>query len=459
MSSIWKNIFRFIGQNNNVGEKVDLESKKSISEKAIKIITDEPAQNGILDFPQYSRVFSNIIINSPPIFSIGIFGDWGTGKTTLMSMIREELKDVDKNDNKILTIWFDPWKYERDEYLAFIPLLKLIQTEINNNVKKGSWTIIEEGIKRTIIAYIESSKFKVGMMETDLDTFMKSLSAGGSLDINGKKVNFYSHPTDHLKLALEKLRGSGEEDDKIKKEADKSKIVVFIDDLDRCTPENAVQVLESIKSFFALEGIIYVIGMNVSSINNIIKAKYGESSGVSAFDYMDKIVQLPFYIPDWNLDNLDTLINNIVTSYIIDGDSSLVKALSDNKKIILGAINNNPRAAKRFINDIILARSVFKSTSIESVPLRKLIVVQALNSRDEWRKFLGIITPDKDRKSTLEKLNDILKRDRTPSKEEIENFKESDRLIGNILDNYPYLFNENFSLRKFLDSGALFSAV
>jgi len=199
--------------------------------------------------------------------------------------------------------------------------------------------------------------------------------------------------------------------------------------------------------------------MNVSSINNIIKAKYGESSGVSAFDYMDKIVQLPFYIPDWNLDNLDTLINNIVTSYIIDGDSSLVKALSDNKKIILGAINNNPRAAKRFINDIILARSVFKSTSIESVPLRKLIVVQALNSRDEWRKFLGIITPDKDRKSTLEKLNDILKRDRTPSKEEIENFKESDRLIGNILDNYPYLFNENFSLRKFLDSGALFSAV
>ncbi|HEY7572963.1 MAG TPA: P-loop NTPase fold protein [Nitrososphaeraceae archaeon] len=267
---------------------------------------------------------------------------------------------------------------------------------------------------------------------------MKSLSAGGSVDIDGKTVYYYSHPTDRLKLALKKLRNS-------RKGADRYKIVVFIDDLDRCLPGNAVQVLESIKSFFALEGIIYVIGMNVSSINNIIKAKYGVNSGVSALDYMDKIVQLPFNIPDWSSDDLDSLINNIVAEHGLDSDSSLVEALRESRTIILGAINNNPRAAKRFINGIILARSVFRSTSSESVPLMQLIVVQALNSKDEWRKFLGIITSNIDRTDTLEKIDNLLKAAEEPNhKKHIDDIKRSNRSIRDILENYPDLFNENF---------------
>ncbi|MGC2574856.1 MAG: P-loop NTPase fold protein [Candidatus Nitrosopolaris sp.] len=75
-----------------------------------------------------------------------------------------------------------------------------------------------------------------------------------------------AHVTDYLADALSKLRD----------ENPNSRIVAFLDDLDRCTPENALEVLESIKTFFDIEGMIYVIGMDSESINSIIKKKYGD---------------------------------------------------------------------------------------------------------------------------------------------------------------------------------------
>jgi Cdc6-like AAA superfamily ATPase len=74
-----------------------------------RIVTDEPTKEAEdfreEDFREYSRKLSKIIINSKPRFTVGIYGDWGTGKTTIMQMLKEEL---DKNySNNLETIWFD----------------------------------------------------------------------------------------------------------------------------------------------------------------------------------------------------------------------------------------------------------------------------------------------------------------------------------------------------------------
>jgi predicted KAP-like P-loop ATPase len=70
--------------------------------------------------------------------------------------------------------------------------------------------------------------------------------------------------TGFLEKALQELR---------KQDSD-YRIVIFIDDLDRCNPEKALEVLESIKSFSDIEGIVYVIGMDSETINSLIKKKY-----------------------------------------------------------------------------------------------------------------------------------------------------------------------------------------
>jgi predicted KAP-like P-loop ATPase len=66
--------------------------------------------------------------------------------------------------------------------------------------------------------------------------------------------------------------------DDLREEDSSFRIVVFIDDLDRCSPEKALEVLESIKSFFDIEGIIYLIGMNDTSIDTLIEKKYGKDA-------------------------------------------------------------------------------------------------------------------------------------------------------------------------------------
>ena len=87
------------------------------------IITDDIAVEPILDFDLYRDAIVTIIEKSYPKFTIGIFGDWGTGKTTLMNTIDESLKEF---KNEIITVRFETWRYEREEQFVLIPLLKTI---------------------------------------------------------------------------------------------------------------------------------------------------------------------------------------------------------------------------------------------------------------------------------------------------------------------------------------------
>lgn len=86
------------------------------------IITDDIAIDPILDFNLYTNAIVNIVKNSHPKFTVGLFGDWGTGKTTLMNSVYNILKE----DNSSVLVRFETWRYEREEQFALIPLLKTI---------------------------------------------------------------------------------------------------------------------------------------------------------------------------------------------------------------------------------------------------------------------------------------------------------------------------------------------
>jgi hypothetical protein len=120
---------------------------------------------------------------------------------------------------------------------------------------------------RVFGAIVRSTKFAAGIpgiasMETA--SVADALKEDGSIGEDNNTI--YYHVTDFLQRGLEELR---------KKDND-YRIVIFIDDLDRCSPEKALEVLESIKSFFDLEGFVYVIGMDSDTINSLVKKKYGE---------------------------------------------------------------------------------------------------------------------------------------------------------------------------------------
>ena len=291
-------------------------SKDLADNNKIKIIIDEPtfegAIQGALDFQDYSKNLSNIIRETtPPQFAVGIFGKWGSGKTTLMKMIKQKL-DEDNNRDKILTVWFDAWRYEREKYLAIIPFLRLIRIALDKDSdkkKNPKWRKVKKALQKTSTAFIESTDVSFAALgypasiTTSPKRFWYSLKSKGSATIDGENVQFHEHVTDYLGNALKNLE----------KENPDSRIVVFVDDLDRCTPQNALEVIESIKSFFAIKGIVYVIGMDSESINNIIKEKYGENSNIDGLKSLEKIVQLPFQIPVWTGKDIEESIEKIIS--------------------------------------------------------------------------------------------------------------------------------------------------
>ena len=81
-----------------------------------QIILDVPAKSPELNFGQFGNAFRDIIEGSEPRFSIGIFGGWGAGKTTLMTAIRDRLDPA-----KCVAVDFSAWRYEKEEHLI-IPL-------------------------------------------------------------------------------------------------------------------------------------------------------------------------------------------------------------------------------------------------------------------------------------------------------------------------------------------------
>ncbi len=453
--SNYKNSLNYENQETQNGSAaIELDSQNS-GNNTIKIIIDAPSKEGVLDFQNYSQNLANIIIGTIPQFAIGIFGGWGTGKTTLMRMIEGEL--LSKASDRVLTVWFDAWRYEREKYLAVIPFLRQIRIALENdfakNRKTSKWNTLRRGLDRTFTAFIESSELSVAIegspvsATTNLEKFVNSLKSKGSTWYGDEHVQFHEHATDYLKAALEdfEYHKSG------------SRIVVFVDDLDRCTPEKAIEVLESVKAFFDIKGIVYVIGMDSKSIDHIIRKKYGENSKIDGMAYLEKIVQLPFQIPVWKPQDIAGSIEKIISKGL-EGSELAEEFKEDNRKsLIVKAIEPNPRQVKRFVNNIILAKSVFGRD------IDKLIAVQALNFRPEWNRFLELVTKDDTRKTffndyyiPLKEKDNIIK-----NKDALDNFikEKSDASVALSKETIVNIFQEllephNEALRGFLDAGA-----
>ena len=319
-----------------------------------KVITDVPANGSINDHKKLSCALANVIKNSDPNFTIGIYGEWGTGKTTLMEMVEEELTENKETDSpKILSIWFSAWRYEREEQLATIAILKTIANEIAEYSKRGNgsgknknrWSAILEICSDVILHQMDTNMSVEKMMD------YISKNTDSFIDV-GKKVTTYFDELKKIQEAMEKIR----EKDK------KCRIVVFVDDLDRCSPPKALQVLQSIKVFFDIPGFIYVLGISHEMLSRLIDHAYKELN-VEGKEYIKKIIQVPVTLPSWEEDNLNELLGEICNEIKLEYRNKLIE--QDTRTDIFDVADNNPRQLKRLINSFVVTSETY--SGIESL--------------------------------------------------------------------------------------------
>ena len=318
-----------------------------------------------------AQTISKIVQDSDPRFTIGIYGEWGTGKTTLLNLIKKNLEDVDGSKGRILTVWFNAWRYEREENFATIALMKTIGYEMGKHEKfsKLSETVFR-GIKILGEDLLRRAAVEIFMTEKGVKEFGTKFSEKTEFLNKLEKDTIYFDGIEAIKDAFKKIR-------RLKKDRD-YRVVVFIDDLDRCSPKKALEVLESIKVFLDIEGFVYVIGMSQGTIDRLITQAYKET-GIKGKEYIKKIIQIPIKIPNWYKEDILSLIENKYAKKLNRNYSNIIK---ENANEIVNAVKHNPREVKRFINNLIIAFETFNSYKLdEKINLEKLFFVQVMKYR------------------------------------------------------------------------------
>jgi len=326
----------------------------------------------------------------------------------MMQMINDEIQK--RNSDIATTIWFDSWRYEREKYSLMIPLLRTIILSLHEvinstsigNEKKATLIRVQMGFVKMIKAVAMGTGVNLGAeagtsggkvsagLTLDFAKILNEFSSEGQVHVNQEKIYFHKHVSDYLRKELEGIK-------------DKHRLVIFIDDLDRCTPEGALEILESIKTFFDIEGIIYVIGMDPSTIDSIIQVKYDKNPKISGLDYMQKIVQLPCPIPVWSGEDLGRTITEIVNETRLPKDITDKMLKQEIKDLIINSAKSNPRNIKRFVNSLVLSYSTsgkniqdiynenLRNYIIENY-LKGMIAIQTFYFRGEkWLRFLKMI--------------------------------------------------------------------
>src|SRR6202043_2818857 len=119
-----------------------------------------------------------------------------------------------------------------------------------------------------------------------------------------------------------------------------SYIVIFIDDLDRCLPENAIEVMEALKLYLDRANCVFVIGVEPSIIETAIRIRYAASPNLSASKYLEKIVQVPIAVPRVRTQSGLELVASVVGDSILAGRQDL-------SRLIQVGMDRNPRRIKR----------------------------------------------------------------------------------------------------------------
>jgi len=323
----------------------------------LKLFIDEPeTENIVLDFPNYITTLSDLIKNSIPMYTIGIFGDWGTGKTTLMKNVQNSLER-----ENCTCIEFNAWRFAQEDRHATIPLMLTVITTLlqKPEIKKqlqSTVSKLRDSAARVLSGLRTSVSFKIPFLldvkaEADFKEMLKNKAQNNYDEFLENSKPVLQEGIELIKSLLENSKGIDENSD--------LKLVVFIDDLDRCTPEKATEVLESIKVFFEMKGIVFVLGLSKEIIESAIDYKYKHlKPSFNGKDYLKKIIQVPFAIPSWT----ETEILKF-TEALLEKNKDLPYAefFKKESKLISEAVESNPREVKRLLNNFILARQIKKT--------------------------------------------------------------------------------------------------
>jgi predicted KAP-like P-loop ATPase len=386
---------------------------------------DNETTQDFLNYEIHCNLIKEYVTNSNLLpLTIGVFGDWGSGKSSIMRMLEKKLR----NGDKVLTIYFNSWLFEghEDAKVSLLEniLLKLSKNEnLDETAKKKLLSLISrvdymklatDGVKKygkNVIDIIATGG--IGTMIEAGFSMLNENKLKDLLTADISKLNEYikAEQDNTTKNTIKTFRKDFED---LIKATDYESVVIFVDDLDRCMPERVIDTLEAIKLFLSVKNTAFVIGADERIIKHSISmhlklhtftnnSDYFQDSQQIVTDYIEKLIQIPYRIPKLSPSEIESYNNLLFSISLLESEdfkkvyeaylkfrrsdfyspfslgnikeiiplddkvelSHLLNISHFMSQMITNVLKGNPRQTKRFLNTFVLRRKLAQVASLE----------------------------------------------------------------------------------------------
>ncbi len=388
---------------------------------------DIETSEDLLGYRFHAKLLKEIVLDKSMLpTSIGIFGNWGYGKSSLMLLLEKEINEeiamhvAEGNTPRILQVRFNGWQYESYEttkYSLIQVLLDSVEKYLSDN--RDVFEKLDILLKRINLLKLGVLLLKKYVWDKIPNAIKSNLPQADDLkecigvdDITKFQNEFQN---EHTSLFVTKFRTLLES---IVEEAKFDSIIVYIDDLDRCSGEKMIECIEAIKLFLNVKNTAFVLGADERMVERAIKEHYPEIEQdkrqiYSPFsDYLEKLIQIPYRLPRLSLNEQYTYIlflllkskypnffNAVIKDYndyknkepFGNYDAEKMRAtLGENKipdvealipiiPMMTRFLNGSPRQLKRFLNTFDLRMRMVQVANIREIEptvLAKLMLLE-----------------------------------------------------------------------------------
>lgn len=350
-----KEILKFKADAEIEGSFKDFLNKKKKYKKGI-IISDNETENDLLSRRAYSQVLAEYIVNrkTDTPFNVGVFGEWGEGKSSFLKLIEQEINVLEKEDKidenyKTHVVRYDASEYSEQNKIWACILKKLFSkfeeekglsakllfsyNRLIKEFRKNLWkylirlctvvlivfwgfmfnkniTGIQEFKKILLYGSIGIIPLVMGVINIIIPLIKNQIKIAKPLaDLVETNINLPSYRKDlgireNIKEDLEDLLEVWLKRDKNNKKY-KERLIIFIDELDRASEQGILELLEALQLFLSMKQIVIVISVNFRSVCNALRGKlehFNKDSFQKAdrirfcINYLEKYISIPIYL-------------------------------------------------------------------------------------------------------------------------------------------------------------------
>lgn len=273
--------------------------------------SDIETKSDYLNYVEVAEVVCEILLDPAmrPV-SVGIFGTWGTGKSSLLNLIEADLKRRAGDD--VIVIRFDAWLYQGFDD-ARAALMDVIARALYEKVKdnEGLTGLAKRLLARVNIVRTLGLTIEVAAAAHGIPVFgaaSRAFSAVGDFIAGRPDADDANAVAEGGKEVLglidpEKKNSPPEEIDALRAEFGElltklgKTMVVFIDNLDRCLPTQTIHTLEALRLFLFMESSAFVVAADEDMVRHSVSQHFRDADTRHVKDYLDKLIQVPVRVP------------------------------------------------------------------------------------------------------------------------------------------------------------------